>query len=108
MPHFSFKGPTKYHALFHLTSEHATDSIPPKIPRQLLADMHITREEERALKIKEATDAWREEHDIPGTESLLEMMQAEEMQKRGRSDTVSTIFSDSHAPKRARIYSIAE
>jgi hypothetical protein len=80
-------------ALFHLTSEHATDSTPPKIPRQLLADMHITREEEKALKIKEeATDAWREEHDIPGTESLLEMMQAEEMQKRGRSDTVSTVF----------------
>src|SRR5882762_11015329 len=31
----------KYNALFHLTSEHATDSTPPKIPRQLLADMHI-------------------------------------------------------------------
>ena len=32
----------KYNALFHLTSEHATDSTPPKIPRQPLADMHIT------------------------------------------------------------------
>jgi hypothetical protein len=70
--------------------------------------MHITREEEKALKIKEeATDAWREEHDIPGTESLLEMIQAEEMQKE-RSDTVSTAFSDSHDPKRARIYLIVE
>ena len=71
----------KYNALFHLTSEHAIDSTPPKIPRQLLADMHITiEEEEKALKItKEATDAWREEHDIPCTESLLEMIQAEEI-----------------------------
>jgi hypothetical protein len=41
--------------------------------------MHITREEEKALKIKEeATDACREEHDIPGTDSLLEMMKADE------------------------------
>jgi len=84
MPHLSFKSPQtiwKYNALFHLTSEHATDSTPPKIPRQLLADMHITREEEKALKItKEATDAGGE-HDIPCTESLLEMIQAEEIQK---------------------------
>ena len=34
----------KYNALFHLTSEHATGSTPPQIPRQLLADMHIRRE----------------------------------------------------------------
>ena len=71
--------------------------------------MHITREKERALKIKEeATYAWREECDIPGTESLLEMMQAEGIQKRGRSDTFSTAFSDSHDQKRARIYPIPE
>ena len=35
--------------------------------------MHTRKEEEKALNIKEeATDAWREEHNIPGTESLLE------------------------------------
>ena len=71
--------------------------------------MHIRKEEEKALNIKEeATDAWREEHNIPDTESLLEMMQAEEMQKRERSDTVSTAFSDRHDPKRTQIYPIAE
>ena len=65
----------KYNALFHLTSEHATDSTPPKIPRQLLAYMHIRKEEEKALNIKEeATDAWREEHNIPGTEILLKLI----------------------------------
>ena len=72
-------------------------STPPKIPKQLLADMHIAREEENALKItEEATHARREEHDIPGIDSLLELMQAEEIQKRGRSDTVSTVLSDSY------------
>ena len=77
--------------------------------RQLLADMHIRKEEEKALNIEEeATDSWREEHNIPGTESLLKMMQAEEMQKRERSDMVSTALSDSHDPKRPRIYSIPE
>ena len=71
--------------------------------------MYIRKEEEMALNIKqEATDAWRKEHNIPATESLLEMIQAEEMQKRGRSDTVSTVFSDSHDHKRARIYAIPE
>ena len=46
---------------------HATDSTPPKIPRQLLSHMHITKEEEEALGIKEdVTVAWREEHNIPG------------------------------------------
>ena len=68
--------------------------------------MHIKKEGEKALKMtEEVTDAWREEHNIPGTESLL---QAEDMQKRGRSDTVSTAFSDSHDQKRARIYAIPE
>ena len=69
---------------------------------------HITKEE-NALGIKEdITVAQREEHNIPGTKSLLEMIQAEEMQKRGRSDTLSTVFSDSHDQKRARIYVIPE
>ena len=69
----------------------------------------ITREEVKAFKIKqEATDAWREEYNIPGTESLLEMIQAEEMHKRERSDTVSIAFSDGHDPKRACIYAIPE
>jgi hypothetical protein len=65
--------------------------------------------EEKALGIKEdITVAWREEHNIPGTESLLEMIQAEKMQKKGRSDTLSTVFYDSHNQKRARIYVIPE
>ena len=76
--------------LIHLTSEHATDSAPPKIPRQLLADMHIIREEE-GFKNQRSLREYRCLYDIPAT--LLEMMQAEEMQKRGRSDTVSTALS---------------
>ena len=71
--------------------------------------MHITREEEKASKItKEATDAWRKEHDIPCTESLLKMIQAEEIQKRERSDTVSTTLSDKPASKRPRYKGIPE
>ena len=55
--------------------------------------MDITRDEEKALWIKEkVTVAWREEQNIPGTASPLEMIEAEEMQKGGRSDTVSTVF----------------
>jgi hypothetical protein len=56
--------------------------------------MHIRKEEEKALNIKEeATDAWREEHNIPGTESLLEMMQvAEEMQKESDQTQFPQLF----------------
>jgi hypothetical protein len=55
--------------------------------------MDIKKDEEEALGIKEeATAAWSEEHNIPGTESLLEMIQAEEMQKRGRSDGFRSFF----------------
>ena len=42
--------------------------------------MDITRDEEKALGIKEkVTVAWSEEQNILGTESLLEMIQTEEM-----------------------------
>jgi hypothetical protein len=64
--------------------------------------MHITSEEGKALNItEEATDALREEHDLPCTESLLEMVHTQEIQKRRRSDTVSTAISDRHDQKRA-------
>ena len=64
--------------------------------------MDITRDEEKALGIKEkVTVAWREEKNILGTESLLEMIQTEVMQKGGRSDTA---ISDSCDQKRARVY----
>jgi hypothetical protein len=50
----------KYNTLFHLTSEHAIDSTPSKTPRKHLADVFITREEEKALEIiEEAMYAWR-------------------------------------------------
>ena len=66
--------------------------------------MDITRDEEKALWIKEkVTVAWREEQNISGTASLLEMIQAEEMQKGGRSDTVSTVFSNSHGLEYIRL-----
>src|ERR1700683_193126 len=60
----------KYNALLHLISEHSTGLTPPKIPRQLLSHMHITKEEEKALGIKEEVAVtWREEHNILGIET---------------------------------------
>src|SRR5882762_626691 len=62
----------KPHKLFvnimlFFTYEHAIASTPPKIPRQLLANINITREEDKAVKIKEdATHAWKE-HYISGS-----------------------------------------
>ena len=59
--------------------------------------MDIMRGEEKDLGMKEkVTVAWREEQNIPGTASLLEMIEAEEIQKGGRSDTVSTVISNSN------------
>ena len=49
------------------------------------AENILQKLEEKALNIAEkVTDTYREKNDIPGTESLLEMMEAEEQQKRDR------------------------
>ena len=51
----------KYNALYHLISEHSTGG-PPLIPGELLVQIFITKEEERALGIQErATINWRKE-----------------------------------------------
>jgi hypothetical protein len=47
--------------------------------------MDVSKKEETLVCFRnhrEAADARREAHDIPGTESLLKILKAEEMQKR--------------------------
>ena len=49
------------------------------------AENILQKLEEKALNIAEKViDTYRKKNDIPGTESLLEMMEAEEQQKRDR------------------------
>ena len=97
----------KYNPLYHLASEHSTGSTPSAIPGQLLVQIFISKEEERTLGIQEvATNTWREENNIPDSDSFQELLQ--NIQKRDRSDTVSTAFSDSHDPKRYKLGGIQE
>ena len=97
----------KYNALYHLASEHSTGITPPSIPGQLLVQMFIQKEEEMALSIQETvTNSWREQDNIPDSDGFQEMEQ--NVQKRERSDTVSTSHSDSHDPKRHRLGGIPE
>ena len=97
----------KYNALVHLASEHSTDGTPPKIPKQLLVDIFVSKEEGKALKIGgQVTDFYRREHDIPDTEGLLEMQ--EEWEKRKRSDTISTVSSDQPGRKKTQVATIQE
>jgi len=56
----------KYICLYHLISEHSSGSTPPSIPGQLLVQMFITKEEEKALGISEHnTVDWRRQNNIP-------------------------------------------
>jgi hypothetical protein len=97
----------KYNALYHLITEHSNDGIVPEIPGELLVKMFIHRKEETALGIGEDyIHKWRRENNIPDSDGLAAIM--EDQQKRGRSDTVSTNFSDSHDAKRARLTDIPE
>src|ERR1700727_1333201 len=49
--------------MIFFTYEHAIDSTAPKIPRQLLSNINITIEEEKASKMKEdGTHAWKEDN----------------------------------------------
>jgi hypothetical protein len=50
----------KYNVLYHLISEYSSGSTPPPIPGQLLVQIFITKEEEKALGILEhITVDWR-------------------------------------------------
>ena len=93
----------KYNALYHLISEHSSGSTPPLIPGQLLVQMFITKEEEKALGISEHnTVDWRRENNIPDTDVVKLGL------TRKRSDTGSTAHSDSHDQKRNRLEEIQE
>ena len=76
----------KYNALPHLISQHSTGTTPPAITGQLLLDIFISKDEEKA------TEDYRKEHNMPDTEGLLEMRL--DWEKRKRSDTVSTVSLD--------------
>jgi hypothetical protein len=86
--------------LYHLISEHSSGSTSPSIPGQLLVQISITKEEEKALGILEHDNVdWRRQNNIPDSEGL------EFGQTRKRSNTVST---DSHDRKRGRLVEIEE
>jgi hypothetical protein len=90
-----------------LSLEHSNDGVVPEIPGELLVKMFIHRQEEKALGIGEDfIHKWRRENNIPDSDGLAAMI--EDQQKRGRSDTVSTTFSDSHNTKRTKLTDIQE
>src|SRR6202050_760678 len=61
-----------YHmALYYLISEHSSGSTPPSIPGQLLVQMFITKEEEKAPGISEHdTVDWRRQNNIPDSDKF--------------------------------------
>ena len=72
-----------------------------------MVQVFISKKEEKALGIQEKeTVSWRRQYNIPDSDGFEEMLQ--EIQKRGRSDTMSTTQSDSHDPKRPRLGGISE
>jgi hypothetical protein len=87
----------KYNALYHLISEHSSGSTHPSIPGQLLVQIFINKEEERALGIPEHnTIDWRRQNNIPESDGI-ELKLGE---TRKRSDTVSTTHSNSQYQKK--------
>ena len=66
-------------------SEYSSGSTPPTIPGQLLVQMFITKEEEKALVISEYNSVgWRRQNNITDSDGL------ELGWTRKRSDTIST------------------
>lgn len=62
----------KYNALFHLLSEHpGEDGAMRAVPPKFMVDMHVSRAEERAMKVEdEMTEVWRGEYDVPGSDDV--------------------------------------
>ena len=99
----------KYNAMYHLIHEHSIGDTSPPIPGQFLVQIFITKEEERALGILEqATTRWRRQDNIPDSDGLKPSSQGTQVDKRNRSDTVSTANSDKHDGKRHRLGYIQE
>jgi hypothetical protein len=69
-----------------------------------------TFEEERALGIQEqVTTSWRKQNDIPDSDGFETYLQGpQQVDKRNRSETVSTANSDKHDGKRQKLGYIQE
>jgi hypothetical protein len=62
-----------------------------------LIQIFITKEKERALGIQEqVTTDWRRQNNIPDSDGFEIYLQGPQVDKRNRSDTVSTANSDKH------------
>ena len=95
--------------MYHLIHEHSTGDTSPPIPGQLLVQIFITKEEERALGIQEqVTTSWRRQNNIPDSDGFEDYLQGPQIDKRNRSDTVSTANSDKHDGKRHKLGGIQE
>jgi len=91
--------------MYHLVQEHSIGDTSPPIPGQLLIQIFITKEEERALGIQEqVTTSWRRQNNIPDSDGFETYLQGlQQVDKRNRSDTVSTANSDKHDGKRHKL-----
>ena len=95
--------------MYHLIHEHSIGDTSPPIPGQLLVQIFITKEEERALGIQEqVTTRWRKQNNIPDSDGFEAYVEGPQIDKRSRSDSVSTANSDKHGGKRHRLGYIQE
>jgi len=95
--------------VYHLIHDHSIGDTSPPIPGQLLVQIFITKEEERALSIQEqVTTSWRRQNNIPDSDGFETHLQGSQVDKRNRSDTVSTANSDKHDGKRHKLGYIQE
>ena len=91
--------------MYHLIHEHFIGDTSPHIPGQLLVQIFITKGEERALGIQEqVTASWRRQNNIPDSDSFDTYLQGPQVDKRNRSDTVSTANSDRHDKRHKLVY----
>ena len=80
-----------------------SSGIVPEIPGELLVKMFIHKAEEKALGIDQnATEKYRRDNQIPDSDGFAMI------NKRGRSETMSTNLSDKHDTNRPRHTGIPE
>ena len=57
--------------MYHLIHKHSIGDTSPPIPGQLLVQIFVTKEEEKALGIKEqVTTNWRRQNNIPDSDGF--------------------------------------
>ena len=98
----------KYNLIYHLDTNHLTDTGElerPPLPLELIVTSHITREEESKIGIDQNDiDDYRDDEGVLGSDDIQGMVDDErERRKRGMSEVSTSTYPESRQPSPTKV-----